>query len=82
MHESSLRRMEWFIKTHLNEEKDYEILDVGSYDVNGSYKQFFKDTKFRYTGLDMEHGPNVDIVPTQHTPMKLAMISYTVIQPY
>ena len=64
MHESSLRRMEWFVRTHLYEEKNYEILDVGSYDVNGSYKQFFKDTKFRYTGLDMEQGPNVDIVPT------------------
>ena len=63
MHESSMRRMEWFVKTFLNEKDNYSILDVGSYNVNGSYKELFEEERFSYIGLDMEQGPNVDIVP-------------------
>ena len=33
-------------------------LDVGSYNVNGSVRELFRD----YTGLDMRPGPNVDVV--------------------
>lgn len=40
------------------------ILDVGSYGVNGTYKEIFSDEKrFIYTGLDLMPGPNVDYVP-------------------
>jgi hypothetical protein len=38
------------------------ILDVGSQDVNGSYRQIFSEPRWSYTGLDMTAGPNVDIV--------------------
>jgi SAM-dependent methyltransferase len=59
--------MEWFVNNYLSSSKfaqltNISVLDVGSYDVNGSYKTFFQDTRFSYTGLDMEAGPNVDIV--------------------
>ena len=40
-----------------------KVLDVGSYDVNGSYKPLFDPERFQYTGLDMASGPNVDLVP-------------------
>lgn len=40
-----------------------KVLDVGSYDVNGSYKSLFDPLRFLYTGLDMVPGPNVDLVP-------------------
>lgn len=40
------------------------VLDIGSYDVNGSYKHLFNEDKYYYTGLDIEQGPNVDIVLT------------------
>lgn len=41
-----------------------EVLDVGSYGVNGTYKEIFSDTvKYHYTGLDVNAGPNVDYVP-------------------
>lgn len=63
MHESSLLRMQWFVGTYLNDIKPTSVLDVGSFDVNGSYKQFFSAPHFSYTGLDMSAGPNVDIVP-------------------
>jgi SAM-dependent methyltransferase len=38
------------------------ILDVGSQDVNGSYRPIFSEPLWSYTGLDMTAGPNVDIV--------------------
>ena len=58
-------RMEWFAKNYLEENKSAAVLDVGSYDVNGNYKEIFTSRGHRYVGLDMEEGPNVDIVPKQ-----------------
>lgn len=39
-----------------------QVLDVGSYNVNGSYRPLFSEDRFSYTGLDMVAGPNVDLV--------------------
>lgn len=61
MHPSSIFRMDWFIKNHLANLKKYKVLDVGSYDVNGSYRSLFSSSNADYTGLDMVEGPNVDI---------------------
>lgn len=56
--------MQWFVSTYLNNAgKKYSVLDMGSYDVNGSYRNLFPESNFIYTGLDMAAGPNVDIVP-------------------
>ena len=63
MHKSSMLRMEWFIKTYLNNKEKLNILDVGSYNVNGCYRELFDEENHIYKGLDMEAGPNVDIVP-------------------
>ena len=71
MHPSSYSRMKWFVDNWLQPSRlnstfgksHLRILDVGSYDVNGSYKTLFTSPTFEYTGLDMESGPNVDIVP-------------------
>ena len=63
MHKSSMLRMKWFVDNYalkINNEK-IKILDVGSYDINGSYKQLFVNENFEYIGIDMEEGPNVDI---------------------
>ena len=57
--------MEWFADNYLEENKSAAVLDIGSYDVNGNYKEIFTRRGHRYTGLDMESGPNVDIVPKQ-----------------
>jgi O-antigen biosynthesis protein len=41
------------------------LLDVGSYGVNGTYKEIFSDPgKYLYTGLDVNPGPNVDYTPS------------------
>ena len=73
MHESSLNRMKWFAENYLDSKKNRNILDVGSFDVNGTYKEIFKKSVFDYKGLDMEKGPNVDIVP--ENPYKWTEIS-------
>lgn len=38
------------------------VLDVGSLDVNGTYRPLVESRGWRYTGLDMQRGPNVDVV--------------------
>lgn len=37
-----------------------KILEIGSYDVNGSIRQFFQNS--HYVGVDLSEGPGVDIV--------------------
>jgi SAM-dependent methyltransferase len=52
--------MEWFIGKFVEKTKvKLKILDVGSYDFNGSYKRLFPSAEFDYIGIDMESGPNV-----------------------
>jgi hypothetical protein len=38
------------------------VVDFGSYDVNGTYRGLFDHPGFTYTGVDLEEGPNVDLV--------------------
>jgi SAM-dependent methyltransferase len=40
------------------------ILDVGSRDINGSYRELVERIGYKYIGLDIEFGQNVDIVLT------------------
>ena len=65
MHEearqSGLRFFEKYCKDNIETKK---ILDVGSYDVNGTLKPIFE--RGEYVGLDMMAGPNVDIVSKAH----------------
>lgn len=62
MHQSSLEHVERLVGTYLRGKRDLHILDIGSYDVNGSYKQFFDQPGWHYTGVDLAPGPNVDLV--------------------
>ena len=63
MHVSSIKRMMWFAEKYKSELNDGDVLDVGSYNVNGCYREIFEKSGIKYEGLDMEMGPNVDIVP-------------------
>ena len=38
------------------------VLDVGAYDVNGTFRPMVHGRGWQYTGLDVARGPNVDIV--------------------
>lgn len=62
MHISSLEHIDRLVKTHLDRTKALNVIDIGSYDVNGSYKQFLNAPTWRYTGVDLSPGPNVDVV--------------------
>ncbi len=67
MHRSSYLRMEYLVHYYdsmiITSETKVNVLDIGSYDVNGSYRSIFDSDVYHYSGLDMSEGPNVDIVP-------------------
>jgi SAM-dependent methyltransferase len=65
MHHSAYLNAKKFFEKYCNHNiKDKKILDVGSYDVNGTMKPIFENGI--YIGLDMEEGPNVDVVGVSH----------------
>ena len=73
MHTSTYLRMEWFVRTHLSgARRKVSVLDVGSCDVNGTYRTIFDSDAFDYRGLDIESGVGVDIVA--ENPYKWDMI--------
>ena len=63
MHQSSMEKMEKFRDKYLGSRiaEPLVILDIGSQDVNGSYRDLFDSPKWTYIGVDMAHGKNVDI---------------------
>lgn len=67
MHKSSYLRMEYLINWYKpywdRQGETIKILDIGSYNQNGTYRELLNSDRYVYTGLDMEKGPNVDIVP-------------------
>lgn len=67
MHASSMEAMAGFVAEHLApwRGRRLAILDVGSMDVNGSYRTLFDDPLWSYTGMDAAAGPGVDIVLTR-----------------
>lgn len=64
VHPSSFDKMARFRDRYLSarEQHPLRILDVGSLDVNGSYRELFSAPPWVYTGLDMTPGRNVDVV--------------------
>ena len=64
MHQSSLDNMMTFKRKYLDGRgsEPLLILDLGSLDVNGSYKGYFEVSPWIYRGIDMVAGKNVDLV--------------------
>lgn len=60
MHESSMAEMKAFAATL--PPGLLRIADVGSSDVNGTYRQLFQKPGWEYVGIDTGPGPNVDVV--------------------
>jgi SAM-dependent methyltransferase len=52
--------MKHFIDDYIKD-VDQKIIDIGSLNVNGTYKPLFTNPKWKYVGLDICNGPNVDI---------------------
>jgi hypothetical protein len=64
MHQSSLDKMKAFRDKYLHNREGEKliILDLGSQDINGTYKPIFDSLNWKYLGVDMTPGKNVDIV--------------------
>ena len=61
MHGSALEAGQAFAERYCKRfTSEQVVVDVGSYDVNGTLKPFFSHCK--YIGVDISEGPNVDIV--------------------
>jgi SAM-dependent methyltransferase len=58
MHTNSRKLMRYFVKRYIH--AYVSVADIGSLDVNGTFKDLFKRAK--YEGLDIVEGPNVDRV--------------------
>lgn len=76
MHKSSYQHMQRLVATYLRPDQALHALDIGSYDVNGSYRTLFGQPQWRYTGVDLEAGPGVDVV--LDSPYRLPMASGSV----
>lgn len=69
MHRSSILKATAFRDTYVapcaQELGHVSILDIGSksYESQKSHKHLFDDNRMEYVGLDLEPGPNVDLVP-------------------
>lgn len=69
MHQSSYHKMRLFIETYGVESgqpgSKLKVLEIGSkrYHDQDAYRDFITDEQFDYTGLDLEAGENVTIVP-------------------
>lgn len=64
MHTSSFDKVAAFRRKYLagRENEPLTILDLGSQDYNGSYRPLFTEPGWRYIGLDMAAGKNVEVV--------------------
>lgn len=61
MHASSYEHMRDLVARHLVKSEPLRIVDIGSYDVNGTYRPLFDNPGWSYTGVDLAAGPGVDI---------------------
>lgn len=60
MHDASMREMTRILDGW--NQGAANVLDVGSLNVNGSYREMVTRRGWTYTGLDIVAGPNVDIL--------------------
>lgn len=62
MHPDSMLLMGNFRRTHEDRIRGKRVLDVGSQDINGSYRGMFTELGCEYVGCDIVGGPNVDVI--------------------
>jgi SAM-dependent methyltransferase len=62
MHGNSITLLRDFVNRFLDRSTPTRIADVGSADVNGTYREYFDSPEWKYTGFDLQPGNNVDVV--------------------
>lgn len=78
MHAEALQAMTELLSRYAGPQPA-NVLDVGSYDVNGTYRPVVDRMGWRYTGLDVEKGPNVDLVSFDPYHFPLADDTYDIV---
>ncbi|MGJ7901626.1 methyltransferase domain-containing protein [Lysobacter sp. 1R34A] len=68
--------MQDLVTRYLDRDQSFSVIDIGSYDVNGSYRTLFGNPRWNYVGIDLEAGPGVDVVLS--SPYELPMASNSV----
>lgn len=63
MHNSALFNVKSFFNSYCNS-KDVDVIEIGSYDVNGSARTCVTPNVKKYLGVDFNPGPGVDLVLT------------------
>ena len=65
MHQSSYNKMKELLSEYVLGQGLVKgsVLDFGSYNVNGTYRELLNPDDWEYLGLDMNPGPGVDLVP-------------------
>ena len=63
-HPQQITFIEVFSKHIARSYVGFNILEIGSYDVNGSIRKFFPESS--YCGVDLTDGPGVDIIADGH----------------
>ena len=82
MHLSSMEAMQGFVDHHLADRtgEPLRVLDVGSMNVNGTYRTLFDQPAWTYTGLDLEPGSGVDrVLASPYTWRNVRSNSYDVV---
>lgn len=59
-HPQQLQFVKTIVSTYCTNRERLKVLEIGSYDVNGSVRKFFPNTD--YVGVDLIQGPGVDLV--------------------
>lgn len=80
MHAEALQAMTRILTTApIERDAKLSVLDVGSLDVNGTYRPLVESFGWSYTGLDVVAGPNVDVVSAKPYSFPLPGASFDVV---
>lgn len=80
MHKESFEKMAELLNRFSGSSADeVRCLDVGALDVNGTYRELVESHGWKYTGLDFQAGPNVDVVTKQPNKFPLAAGDFDII---
>lgn len=79
MHSSSYEHMRRLVEGRLDRNAPLRVLDIGSYDVNGSYRTLFDAAGWSYLGVDLSEGPGVDVVLKDPYQLPLASGSFDLV---
>lgn len=77
MHTQSMEIMDRLLSTM--DGAALRVLDVGSYDVNGSYRALVERRGWTYVGLDIRSGTNVDVVCERHNDFPFEAMSFDIV---